>query len=265
MPNKLRNYAFVLGGAALLLSAGVAFAQDGRGDGERRNLRPENRQQTERQDERRSATSTNMMQRGREDEDRNDRQNRGRGEDMREKAEKHMEQIQDRRKQDMAKNLSRQFVQINQSWTRHFSQLLDRYTTILRKVKDRAAAAQAAGRDVSAVNIAVTSAQTAIATARTAVAAQAAKTYVIDLSVASSTVTTATSTAEGQGQMIEGIKKAFNDLHKQLFDALFTLRDGPMTDARKAVQNAIQTLGQVRGVDEVHATSTVSTATSTDR
>ncbi len=249
MQNKIRNFALVIGGAAILLSASTAFAQQP-GVMMRYNDRNENRGQNSGSFERDRATTTNrMMERDQE-----------RRDEMRQKAEKQMEQIEDKQKQRMAVNLSRQFDNLNQTWTRHFMQLLDRYTAILQKVKDRASAAAAAGKDVSKTNAAIASAQTAITTARTAVAAQQAKTFVINLSVASSTITTATSTPTGQDQMMKGLRNAFQVLHKQLFDSLTALRDGAMQDARKAVQGAIQSLGQVPGVDEVHATST---ATST--
>lgn len=168
--------------------------------------------------------------------------------------------IQDKVKQQLAQHLAGQFDHRNKVWTDHFSQMLDRYAAILQKIQDRASAASASGKDVTTTNVTIQAAQTAIASARTAVAAQAAKTYTLDLSSAT-TVTAATSTAAGQGQIMQGLRTSFQSLHDILFKDLFALRDGPMTDTRKAMQSALQTLGQIPGVDQVNATSTEATST----
>ncbi len=180
---------------------------------------------------------------------------------MRQMAQDRIAAIQDKVKQQLAERLATQFNQINQVWTQHFSQMLDRYTAILQKIQDRATAAASAGKDVTATNAAIQAAQAAITSARAAVAAQAAKTYTLDLSATSTPVTAATSTPEGQGQIMQGLKDAFQTLRQQLFGDLFALRDGPMTDTRTAVQSALQTLGQIPGVDQVNATSTEATST----
>lgn len=188
-------------------------------------------------------------------------QGQARGAEMRQMAQERIAAIQDKVKQRIAQNLSGIFDRLNQVWTQHFSQLLDRYAAILQKIQDRANAAAANGKDVTATNTAIQAAQAAIASARTAVAAQAAKTYVPNLSSATTTVTAATSTPQGQGQIIQGLKDAFQTLRTQLFSDLFALRDGPMTDTRKAVQSALQTLGKIPGVDQGNATSTEATST----
>lgn len=180
--------------------------------------------------------------------------------EMRQIAQDRIVAIQDKVKQKLAQNLSSIFDRLNQVWTQHFSQLLDRYAAILQKIQDRANAAAASGKDVTATNTAIKAAQVVITNARTAVAVQAAKTYTFELSATSTVVTAATSTLRGQGQIIRELQTSFKALRKQLFADLFALRDGPMTDTRTAVQSALQTLGQIPGVDQVNVTST---ATST--
>lgn len=187
-------------------------------------------------------------------------QGQARAAEMQAKVQQRLASIQDRVKQQLAEHLAGVFDHINQIWTDHFSKLLDRYAAILQKIQDRATAAAASGKDVTATDAAIKTAQASIASARTAVAAQAAKTYTLDLS-STTPVTAATSTAAGQGQIMQGLRASFQSLHDTLFKDLFALRDGPMTDTRKAVQSALQTLGQIPGVDQAHATSTEATST----
>ena len=59
-----------------------------------------------------------------------------------------------------------------------------------------------------------------------------------------------------QEKIVQGLRTAFKKLHETLFKDLFALRDGPMKDARRALQNAHQALSKIPGVDERNATST---------
>ncbi|HVB19754.1 MAG TPA: hypothetical protein VNF51_00485 [Candidatus Paceibacterota bacterium] len=178
-------------------------------------------------------------------------------------VEQRLAAIQDRVKQQLVENLSGAFDRINKAWTDHFSQLLDRYAAILQKIQDRANTASASGKNITATNAAIQAAQTAIASARTAVAAQAAKTYTPDFSSSSTTTAIATSTSSGQQEIMQGFRTGFETLRQQLFGDLSALRDGPMTSVRTAVQGAFQALTQIPGVDQVTATSTESSTTST--
>jgi hypothetical protein len=176
----------------------------------------------------------------------------------REKVTEHLSNIQDKQKQKTAEQIAGQFDNLNQTWTDHFTKQLDQYSAVLAKIQSRADIAKGAGKDISSTTAAIQTAQVAITNARAAVAAQAAKTYTI----ASSTLpTTATSTSSGQEKFMQGLRKSFQSLHTTLFKDLNALSNGPMKTVRKAVQNALQTLGKVRGVDDDHdgrATSTQS-------
>src|SRR3989344_784075 len=125
-------------------------------------------------------------------------------------------------------------------------------------IQDRADIAAGKGRDVTTATAAIQSAQAAIESARAAVTAQAAKAYVLDTSAVA--VTTSTTTPSGQVELMKNLRTSFQNLHKTLFKDLFALRDGPMKDARKAVQSALQTLGKIPGVDEETATSAAATS-----
>ena len=173
---------------------------------------------------------------------------------QREKAEQRLSDIKDKVKKEMAQRLAKQFENLNSTWTNQFMRTLDRHDAILKKIETRAATSTGAGNDNPATIAAIQSAKTAIATARTAVTAQAAKVYTLD--PAAVTTTTATTTPNGQTELMKKLKNSFQELHKTLFKDLFALRDGPMTDARKAVQNALRTLGKISGDNEGNATST---------
>ena len=205
--------------AVFFLSAGVAFAHEGQ------------------------ATSTRDTM-------------KARMEDRHNKVLERMADIRDKVKQEKAQALATRFDTLNATWTDRFMQLLDHYDALLGKMQNRATIAENAGKDVASTTLAIQLAKTAIANARAAIVAQAAKTYALDPSLIS---TTATSTASGQEKIMRSLRTSFQVLHAGLFKDLFALRDGAMKDARKAVQNVLQTLSVIPHVDEDNdATSTES-------
>jgi len=165
-----------------------------------------------------------------------------RRDDLREKIGR----IKDEKKQEAASKIANQMEHINQVWTNHFVNVLDRLDAVLQKIKSRTEKAVANGTDVSSVNTAIAGAETAIASARTAVAAQAQKTYVVDMT----SVTQDTSTTAGQNSLMGELRKKFKDLRDQLFGDLTALRDGAMKDARTAVHDVLKTLSQLPNVDK---------------
>jgi len=168
--------------------------------------------------------------------------------DKREKAIQRMSDIKDKVKKQLAERLVGQFDTLNKTWTDHFMNLLDRYGGIVQKIQDRANSAGANGADISTISANIQSAQTAIASAQSAVTAQAEKTYTLDITALDATIST--TTPSGQAELIRKLRSSFQTLHKGLFDDLFALRNGPVTDARKAVQSAIQSLGNISGHNE---------------
>ena len=161
--------------------------------------------------------------------------------------------IKDTVKQQMAEQLANQFESLNKTWTDHFANLLDQYTAILQRIQDRANTAASTGQNIGSTTAAIQVAQAAITSARAAVAAQAAKNYGL---IASTIPTTATSTPVGQLRIVQALRKSFRTLQATLFKDLFVLRDGPMKEVRKAVQNALMTLSRTPGVGGNSATST---------
>lgn len=230
--------------AALLLSAGVAFAQGDAG-GENRGVATSTRVEKEQNRSGMASTSQERMQSMRE-------AAKTRMAVVKEKAAKRVAEIKDKAKQDAATKIADQFDNLNSTWTDKFMKQLDQYEALVQKMRARAAIAASSGKDVTAANAAIQSAVTAIATAKNDVTAQAAKTYTVD----TATLPTSTATTTGQAKLMQELRKSFQTLHATLFKDLFALRDGPMKDARTAVQTALQSLSQVPKVDEGNTTST---------
>ncbi len=205
--------------AILLLSGSVAFAEGNAASTENRgkfdDYRKEFASTTERMKEVRNEALTRI-------------------ENQKDKIENRINDIKDKVKQEIAKNLAKQFDNINSTWTDKFMNQLDRYDSVLVKIASSTSS-------TASTTLAIQSAKTAILNARTAVVAQAAKIYALDPSIIPAT---ATSTPSGQEKIMKSIRASFQNLHKALFKELFALRDGLMKDARNAVQKAIKTLKQ---------------------
>jgi soluble cytochrome b562 len=160
------------------------------------------------------------------------------------------------------RRLTTQFDSINKVETEHFMKLLAHYSAILQKIQDHATVLAGKGKDIATTNTEITSAKSAIMTAQAAVTAQAAKTYVLDTTLFK--VTSATTTAKGQDQLMKGFRTAFQKLHTSLKADLMALRNGPMKDARAAVKAALEALIKISSVNdgaEAGATSTNATST----
>lgn len=152
---------------------------------------------------------------------------------------KRAEQIRDEKKKNVALKLDAGLKHINEQWTTHFSKVLDRLSEILGKVELRAEKAKANDKNIMAVTTAVENAKQAIAAAKTAVEAQVQKSYV--------------ATFASEDKLRDTFKEQRNKLHQDLFG----LRDGLIKEARKAVQDALQSLRGVPKVDEESAADSV--------
>ena len=177
---------------------------------------------------------------------------------QREQVKERVKDIQDTKRQQMVENLVERFEHLNTTWTDHFTKQLDRLTAIVEKIESRAATASANGKNIAAVTAAIQTAKNAIAVAQVSITAQVAKTYAPDTSAVPTT--TEAATTEGQEALMKTLKASFKSLHETLFNDLFVLRDGPMKAARSAVQGALQSLSTIPGVDEDSTSSTTSTA-----
>lgn len=90
--------------------------------------------------------------------------------------------IKDTVKQQLTEKINTKIDDLNRKFTGKFVEALDKLSAILSRLSDKADAAKTSGKDTLAVEKAITSAQNAIDAAKTAVLAQAGKTYVLQVS-----------------------------------------------------------------------------------
>ena len=169
-----------------------------------------------------------------------------RAKEIREAQKEKINRLKDQNKRQAADKIAGQLAHINQTWTDHFTRVLDHLDAILQKIRNRAEKASADGKDISTVTAAIQKAEDAIASARLAVAAQAQKTYVLS---AGALADTATSAVDDQENLLRGLKDEFKRLRSALFRDLALLRDGPMRDARTSLFDALQALSQIPDVN----------------
>jgi len=145
--------------------------------------------------------------------------------------------IKDEAKRKMVEKIDANIADLNTRMTDHFSKVLDQIDSVLTRVITRTDKAQSDGKNVTLVRTKITDAKNAIATARTKVQAQAAKTYTIN-------VTTDTALRGA----VQTVRKALHDDLKVAGDAVKA--------AHEAVRQAIVALASIAG----EATSTPATS-----
>lgn len=168
---------------------------------------------------------------------------------IKEKVQQKLTKIKNQQKQQLAKKIANQLDHLNEVWTDHFIQVLDHLDLVLQKIQTRTDKAASNGKNVTAVTSAIQTAKTAITTARTSVTAQAQKTYTISDTTIDAGVTSAATTA-GQEKIMQNLRAQFKTIKDQLQKDLFALRDGVIKDARTAVQNVLQELIKIPGVNQ---------------
>ena len=166
--------------------------------------------------------------------------------EKREAVKVKMRQIKDTTKQTATDRILNQMEKLNQVWTNHFTNVLDRLDAVLEKIKSRKDKASANGKDVSLVIEAITKAEASIDAARVALEIQAQKTYVVD----PATISQETATQEGQNNLISDFRTQFKALRELLFGDLTSLRDGAMKDARDSIKDVVKILSEIPGVDD---------------
>lgn len=139
----------------------------------------------------------------------------------REEFKERAAELKDERKQKVVENLDEKVSQMNDRWTSHFDRVLTRLTELLKKVEARADKKEEAGADVSKVRELIETARTAIAAAKAANDAQAAKEYVI--------------TITDEANLGQSVKTVMQELRTDI-KAVRELVDA----ARKAVHAAIE-------------------------
>lgn len=129
-----------------------------------------------------------------------------------------LQEIKDARKQKIVASLDRSYVNINNRWTTHFKNVLERLTKILDKVKIRAEE-QKNSEALSSIN----DIYNQIDQVKTAVEEQALKTYTIEI------------TSEDK------LGEAAKAVHSELRNDLQSLRE-QIKDIRESIRKVVQTL-----------------------
>ncbi len=147
--------------------------------------------------------------------------------------------IRDERKKQLVVNIATRMTTVNTNRTNQMSQNLEKLSSILTNIKNRAATAKTNGKDTTAVDTAVTNAESAIANAQSAVATQAGKEYVITL--------TATGEATLRNEVFTTTKQLQSDI-----TTVYNL----MVAAKQAVMQAYMALTKVIGTPVVKTSTT---------
>lgn len=147
-------------------------------------------------------------------------------EEAKNKLQVKLQKVKDRKKADSVVKINDQLQKLNERWTDHFSDVLDKLSDILIKIGGRTDKLSANGVDVASVKNLMDTASTTISSARAAIAVQAAKVYTLN-------VTTEANLKTDVGKTRQALH---SDLVK-LRDVVFSARD--------AVHNAAQELGKV--------------------
>ncbi|OGN17332.1 MAG: hypothetical protein A3C88_01630 [Candidatus Yanofskybacteria bacterium RIFCSPHIGHO2_02_FULL_50_12] len=134
--------------------------------------------------------------------------------------------IKDERKVEAVKKIDKNIDALNQRMLNHFANSLEKLSSILNRIAERASKAETAGADVSTVRADIDAATNAIAKAKEAIAAQAGKTYTIEVATE------------------EGLKQAVQRARQALHADLKVVKDS-VKAAGEAVRKAAVDLGKV--------------------
>lgn len=149
----------------------------------------------------------------------------------REQLKEKLKTIRDEKKKAAVERIDAAIARLNERMVEHFTAVLDKLADLLIRIGSRTDTAAARGLDVSAVQAAMAQARTAIGDARTAVSAQAGKTYAVTIST--------------EANLRADVGKTRQALRADLKSVQEAVRL-----AREAVRKAATTLAQIPRVDE---------------
>lgn len=102
--------------------------------------------------------------------------------DARAEFKEKLAELKDTRKKALVEKLDTRFANVNKKATDRFLETLSKLTEVLNRIQTKATEAKTAGKDTAEAQTAITTAQAALANAKTAVSTQAGKTYTITIS-----------------------------------------------------------------------------------
>ena len=136
--------------------------------------------------------------------------------------------IRDEKKKAIVERVDKRIAEINTNRTGIMTRHLTKIEEVLNRIEARALEVEKNGKDISAVKTAITTARTTIVASQTAVSAQAAKTYTIDIT-----------TEDKLGSAVSAARTA-------LAEDLQTTHQTVVT-ARKAVRDVLTALAKIVG------------------
>lgn len=160
--------------------------------------------------------------------------------------EQKIQTIKDERRKEIVERVDSRILERNTKYTNRMSEILEKLKAILKRVSEKGAVLKSEGKDTSALDRAIASANTAISDAEAAVVAQAGKEYVI-------TIGTETTLKTTVGSVVSTFRSDISAVHKTVIAA------------KQAVMKAAMELAKLRGekVEEPTVTTTPSTGSAT--
>lgn len=156
----------------------------------------------------------------------------------REEFKTRLQTIRNEKKKAAVERIDTKISNMNKNHTETFTAVLDKLQSILDRVSQKASEAKTSGKDTTALDSSIISAQAAIDSAKAAVSAQAAKTYSIQIS-------NEATLRSSVGTTVSQFRKDLRDLHKVV------------VSAKQAVQKAVKELAKIasaRGINPNSAT-----------
>lgn len=151
-----------------------------------------------------------------------------------------LQTIRDTRKKTIVEKIDARIATTNKNATDKMTLALDKLSAILTKLSQRSTTLKAAGKNTAGAESLITLANSAINTAKTAVAAQALKQYDI-------TITTDQNLKMNVGTVVSQFRLDLQAVHKTV------------VDAKQAVQKAATELARITGKTNDSATSAATT------
>lgn len=146
--------------------------------------------------------------------------------EKREEFKQKLQTIRDEKKKAVVERIDSKLSLVNERRTNRMSEHLERLSSILTKIKERAEVAKSSGKDTNAVDAAIASAEASLANAQSAVATQAAKEYVI-------IIDSETTLKNSVGKTTSQLQSDLQTVHKAV------------VDAKQAVQRAVRELAKL--------------------
>lgn len=142
----------------------------------------------------------------------------------REDLKARLEKIKDERKKETVERIDQRIDALNDKMMRHFSEVLDKLEKMLVRVSERAdKVATEKGLDVSSVRSAIEKANTAIASARSAIEVQSGKTYSININTEKVLKVDVGKARQALGDDLAKVKDLVKAAHSAVRDAAVAL------------------------------------------